>query len=69
MTLDRISASVSGKTAVVFGAAGFVGSYLTERLIEAGASVVAVDNEVTGQWSNLAGIGDDLAANDAVRTS
>jgi dTDP-glucose 4,6-dehydratase len=64
VTLDRISASVSGKTAVVFGGAGFVGSHLTERLIDAGASVVAVDNGVTGRWSNLAGIGDT----DSLRT-
>jgi dTDP-glucose 4,6-dehydratase len=37
----------------VFGAAGFVGSHLCDRLIAAGCNVVGVDNLVTGRAANL----------------
>ncbi len=39
---------------LVAGAAGFVGSHLTARLLEDGHSVVAVDNLITGHRRNLA---------------
>ncbi len=39
---------------VVTGAAGFLGSHLTDRIIAEGHSVVAVDNFVTGSADNLA---------------
>ncbi|MCW2609467.1 MAG: UDP-glucose 4-epimerase [Actinomycetota bacterium] len=38
---------------LITGGAGFVGSHLTDRLLEAGHSVVALDNLSTGQLSNL----------------
>jgi nucleoside-diphosphate-sugar epimerase len=38
---------------VVTGAAGFVGSHLVDRLVEAGNHVVAVDNLLTGKLANL----------------
>ncbi len=45
-----------GSRAAVLGGAGFVGSHLCERLLADGAaSVVAVDNLVTGAEANLAG--------------
>jgi dTDP-glucose 4,6-dehydratase len=44
---------MSGRRAVVLGGAGFVGSHLCERLLEDGASVVAVDNFITGAEENL----------------
>jgi dTDP-glucose 4,6-dehydratase len=36
------------------GAAGFIGSHLSDRLIQDGHSVVALDNLITGQRRNLA---------------
>lgn len=41
-------------TALVTGAAGFVGSHLTEALLERGYTVRGVDNFVTGTAQNLA---------------
>jgi dTDP-glucose 4,6-dehydratase len=41
------------KTAVITGAAGFLGSHLAERLLAEGLAVVAVDNLVTGKRANL----------------
>ncbi len=40
-------------TFLVTGGSGFIGSHLTERLLGAGHSVVALDNLSTGQTSNL----------------
>jgi dTDP-glucose 4,6-dehydratase len=42
--------------AVVTGGAGFVGSWLCERLLETGVAVLCVDNFVTGSQDNLAGL-------------
>jgi UDP-glucose 4-epimerase len=39
---------------LVFGGAGFIGSHLTERLMEQGASVTVFDNLKTGRTANLA---------------
>jgi UDP-glucuronate decarboxylase len=39
---------------VITGGAGFIGSHLTERLLEAGHEVVVVDNLFTGSKRNIA---------------
>ena len=39
---------------VVTGAAGFIGSHLVARLLEAGHSVTGIDDERTGDWSRVA---------------
>lgn len=41
---------------VVLGAAGFLGSHLCARLVRAGARVTAIDNFLTGEVDNLAGL-------------
>ena len=41
------------KVALVAGGAGFIGSHLCDRLIAEGASVVCVDNFITGRRENL----------------
>ena len=46
-------ASVAGKRAVVTGGAGFVGSWLCERLLRLGAQVVCVDDFSTGSRRSL----------------
>jgi len=43
-----------GRTVVVTGGAGFLGSHLCDRLIHLGAEVICVDNLVTGQARNIA---------------
>jgi len=44
---------VSGKSAVVTGGAGFLGSHLSERLLTDGHDVICVDNFVTGVPDNV----------------
>jgi UDP-glucose 4-epimerase len=46
--------AADGWRAVVTGGAGFIGSALTEQLVQAGASVQVVDDLRTGDESNLA---------------
>ena len=48
-----------GKTALVTGGAGFLGSHLCEKLLAAGQQVICVDNFLTGQRRNLAQLADD----------
>ena len=38
---------------VITGAAGFLGSHLVDRFLDAGHRVVGVDNFVTGVWRNI----------------
>jgi dTDP-glucose 4,6-dehydratase len=45
---------MTDKRVVVTGAAGFLGSHLTDRLLADGYAVVGVDNLVTGDMANLA---------------
>jgi len=42
-----------GKTIVVTGGAGFLGSHLCERLLESGHDVICVDNLFTGSKENI----------------
>ncbi|MDX7951023.1 SDR family oxidoreductase [Lichenihabitans sp. Uapishka_5] len=42
------------KTVLITGGAGFVGSYLCEKLLDAGNPVVCVDNFFTGRRANIA---------------
>ncbi len=44
---------------VVTGGAGFIGSFLCERLIESGAEVICVDNYFTGRRANIAALLDN----------
>jgi nucleoside-diphosphate-sugar epimerase len=39
--------------ALVTGGAGFIGSHLTDHLLEAGHEVVVLDDLATGRWENL----------------
>lgn len=48
------ASALNGRTVLVTGAAGFIGSHLTDRLLALGARVVAVDNLSTGNEANLA---------------
>jgi dTDP-glucose 4,6-dehydratase len=50
----------SKRTAVVTGAAGFLGSHLTDRLLKEGFRVIGIDNFITGSAANI----EHLAGND-----
>ena len=41
------------KEVLVTGGAGFIGSHLTERLLETGARVTVIDDLSVGKWKNL----------------
>ncbi len=44
------------KKILVTGGAGFIGSHLCERLVEAGHRVICVDNMITGNRENVRGL-------------
>src|ERR1035437_1088265 len=44
-------------TSVVTGAAGFLGSHLTDLLVARGHRVIGIDNFVTGSVNNIAHLG------------
>lgn len=46
-------ATSSGKTVLVAGGAGFLGSHLCDRLLEAGMEVICVDSLLTGSRRNI----------------
>src|SRR5439155_80865 len=48
-----------GHRILVTGGAGFVGSHLVDALLARGASVVAVDNFITGDKGNVAHLADN----------
>src|SRR5205809_6608363 len=52
--------AVRGSQCLVTGGAGFIGSHLTERLVELGHRVRVVDNLSTGEEANLAGVADAI---------
>jgi len=43
-TLQEAIAQFNGKSIAITGGAGFIGSHLTERLLDAGAAVAVIDN-------------------------
>ena len=45
-----------GKTVVITGVGGFIGSHLVRRMLDLGAVVVAIDNYLTGRKENLASL-------------
>ncbi len=47
---------ITPKRVAVTGGAGFLGSHLCEKLIEAGHDVLCIDNYFTGSKENLAGL-------------
>ncbi len=47
-------AQFEGRHAVVLGGAGFLGSHLSERLVDLGARVTVIDNLITGSEDNIA---------------
>src|SRR5215208_7012876 len=49
-----MSTKNSQPVSVVTGAAGFLGSHLTDRLLAEGHRVIAVDNLITGNTANIA---------------
>ena len=50
----RSAAQFAGKTVLVTGGAGFIGSNVIDRLLAEGARVIALDNLQTGRIDNLA---------------
>src|SRR3982751_2782671 len=48
--------SMTRKRVLVTGGAGFLGSHLCERLVDAGHDVLCVDNYFTGTRDNIAGL-------------
>ncbi len=49
----EITTDIKEKRIVVTGAAGFIGSNLTDSLLEQGAEVVGIDNLFNGRMANL----------------
>src|SRR5436305_4001652 len=47
----------SAPTSVVTGAAGFLGSHLTDLLLSRGHKVIGIDNFVTGHVDNISHLG------------
>lgn len=49
---------LSNKTVLLAGASGFIGSHLTAALLDHGATVIGVDNFITGRKENLSAVMD-----------
>ena len=52
---EPIQVAGRGRTALVAGGAGFIGSHLCEALLARGFRVVCVDSLISGRLSNLSG--------------
>jgi nucleoside-diphosphate-sugar epimerase len=50
----------TNRRVLVTGGAGFIGSHITEALVNLGARVVVIDDLSGGSWDNLAGFGDNV---------
>jgi len=50
---------LQGKSVLVTGGAGFIGSHLAERLLKEGAKVIVFDDLSTGKLENLANVKND----------
>jgi UDP-glucose 4-epimerase len=62
-TVDEITKAYSGKKVLITGGAGFIGSHLAERLVNAGAEVTVVDAlipDTGGNLHNLHGLEDKI---------
>ena len=57
---DRLSQSFRGKRVLVTGGASFIGSHLTDLLLEAGAEVTVADDLSSGRRENLSAVMADL---------
>ncbi|MFC7248515.1 NAD-dependent epimerase/dehydratase family protein [Halomicroarcula sp. GCM10025324] len=55
-----MDANLSGSTVLVTGGAGFIGSFLTEELVELGADVRVADNFSRGTPSKLDNVREDI---------
>jgi UDP-glucose 4-epimerase len=51
---------IRGKTVLVTGGAGFIGSHLVEAIVARGFQVVVLDNLQSGTWANLAAVMDEI---------
>jgi UDP-glucuronate decarboxylase len=56
--LGTISKRIEGKRVLVTGGAGFLGSWISEVLVERGASVICLDNLVSGLKANISPLRD-----------
>jgi dTDP-glucose 4,6-dehydratase len=54
---SKLTRKSGGPTSVVTGAAGFLGSHLTDLLLARGHKVIGIDNFVTGSVDNISHLG------------
>ena len=52
--VEALKSSIRTTRNLITGGAGFLGSHLTDRLMEAGEEVICLDNYFTGRKSNIA---------------
>lgn len=57
---DTDAAALAGESVLVTGGAGFIGSHLTERLVDIGADVAVLDDLSAGRRSNLEAVTDEI---------